>query len=138
LEWFFPKVFETLNHAPQVYRAADIWLEAGDWFVWQLVDGPFPHCNPQHLTRSTCQAGYKACWNKQTGYPSRDFFATVHPKLADVVAEKLPGVVLVWDSSCGNHAPRDGARMSRSSRDAQWRNGADNDELRRWPNRDDP
>jgi L-ribulokinase len=91
LEWFFPKVLETLNAAPDVYRATDVWLEAGDWFVWQLVNGPFPHCKPAHLVRSTCQAGYKACWNKQTGYPSRAFLAAVHPDLANVVAEKMPG-----------------------------------------------
>ena len=39
LEWFFPKVLETLEDAPKVYAAAEVWLEAGDWFVWQLVGG---------------------------------------------------------------------------------------------------
>jgi L-ribulokinase len=65
LEWFFPKVFETLNHEPGVYDAADVWLEAGDWFVWQLTNGPYPDCSPDKLVRSTCQAGYKAQWNAQ-------------------------------------------------------------------------
>mgnify|MGYP005839049019 CR=1 FL=1 len=67
LEWFFPKILETLTDAPDVYAAAEVWLEAGDWFVWQLVDGPFPRCDPRWLVRSTCQAGYKALWNRQTG-----------------------------------------------------------------------
>ncbi len=89
LEWFFPKVLETLNHAPDAYAAADVWLEAGDWLVWQLIDGPSR--DPANLVRSTCQAGYKAMWNAQTGYPSRDYFAAVHPGLADIVASKLPG-----------------------------------------------
>src|SRR5258708_1544832 len=35
LEWFFPKVLETLIAEPTVYAAADVWLEAGDWLVWQ-------------------------------------------------------------------------------------------------------
>jgi L-ribulokinase len=91
LEWFFPKILETLNYAPEVYDAAEVWLEAGDWFVWQLVNGPFPECDARQLIRSTCQAGYKACWNKQTGFPSSDFFRAVHPNLATVVAEKMPG-----------------------------------------------
>ena len=39
LEWFFPKILETLEKAPAVYEAAEVWLEAGDWFVWQLVGG---------------------------------------------------------------------------------------------------
>lgn len=91
LEWFFPKVLETLNLAPQAYEAADVWIEAGDWFVWQLISGPFPHCNAPDIVRSTCQAGYKATWNAETGYPTPDFFAAVHPKLADVVTARMPG-----------------------------------------------
>jgi L-ribulokinase len=91
LEWFWPKVLETLNHSPDAYDAAEVWIEAGDWLVWQLTSGPFPRCKPGELVRSTCQAGYKAMWNKREGYPSREFFAAVHPRLADVVAEKMPG-----------------------------------------------
>ncbi|HEY0008076.1 MAG TPA: ribulokinase [Tepidisphaeraceae bacterium] len=91
LEWFFPKILETLNQAPQVYDATDVWLEAGDWFVWQLTSGPFPKCDASKLARSTCQAGYKACWNAETGYPSREFFAAVHPAMADVATKKMPG-----------------------------------------------
>ncbi|HEV2293409.1 MAG TPA: ribulokinase [Tepidisphaeraceae bacterium] len=93
LEWFFPKVLETLNHEPGVYDTADVWLEAGDWFVWQLTSGPFPDCSTEMLVRSTCQAGYKAQWTAKSGYPSRDFFAALHPKMADVVAEKMPGTL---------------------------------------------
>jgi len=94
IEWFFPKVLETLNHAPKVYDAAQVWIEGGDWLVWQLVSGPFPRCSPQILPRSTCQAGYKAMWNRHTGYPSAEYFAAVHPRLATVVTEKMPGTLL--------------------------------------------
>src|SRR5213075_1400871 len=90
IEWFFPKVLETLNGAPEVYEAAEVWIEAGDWLVWQLVSGPFPECSAERLVRSTCQAGYKAMWNRQSGYPSLEYFAAVHPKMADVVSEKMP------------------------------------------------
>ncbi len=45
LEWFFPKVLETLAAEPAAYAAADVWLEAGDWLVWQLTSGPFPLCS---------------------------------------------------------------------------------------------
>ncbi len=89
LEWFFPKVLETLENAPQVYAAADIWLEAGDWFVWKLVGGP-----AATLPRSTCQAGYKALWSGEAGYPSPAFFKAVHPELANVVRDKMPGQLL--------------------------------------------
>ncbi len=91
LEWFFPKVLETLRRAPEVYAAADVWIEAGDWFVWQLTTGLFPASGLGGMVRSTCQAGYKAMWNKQTGYPSREFFGALHPAMSDVVAKKLYG-----------------------------------------------
>jgi L-ribulokinase len=101
LEWFFPKVLETLEHAPAAYESADVWLEAGDWFVWQLTSGPFPRCEVAELVRSTCQAGYKAMWNRRAGYPSRDYFAAVDPRLADVVTAKLPGVLMAPGQRAG-------------------------------------
>ena len=94
LEWFFPKVLETLTHEPRTYAAAEVWLEAGDWLVWQLIDGPYPFCDSSRLIRSTCQAGYKAMWNAATGYPSGEFFAAVHPAMADVVTARMPGRLL--------------------------------------------
>src|SRR5208282_762 len=91
LEWFFPKVLETLRHEPAVYDATEVWLEAGDWLVWQLTSGPFPRCTSSRLVRSTCQAGYKALWNRQSGSPPRAYFQAVEPRLADVVDSKMPG-----------------------------------------------
>ena len=101
LEWFFPKVLETLTHEPDAYAAAEVWLEAGDWLVWQLVDGLFPNCNAERLVRSTCQAGYKAMWNAKTGYPSADYFAAVHPAMADVVTKKMPGKLMAPGQRAG-------------------------------------
>src|SRR5687768_12733032 len=106
LEWFFPKVLETINHEPGVYDTADVWLEAGDWLVWQLTTGPFPDCSTSKLIRSTCQAGYKAMWNRTTGFPSSDYFHAVHPKLANVVEEKLPGVLRSPGREAGGLTPR--------------------------------
>lgn len=96
LEWFFPKMLETLERAPRAFQAADIWLEAGDWFVWQLVGGP-----AESLPRSTCQAGYKGMWNATEGYPDEAFLRAVHPKFARVVAEKMPGRLLAPGVSAG-------------------------------------
>ncbi len=88
LEWFFPKMLETIECAPEVAMATEVWLEAGDWFVWQLVGGP-----AETLTRSTCQAGYKAMWSVTDGYPSTDFLNAVHPELARAAARCLPGIM---------------------------------------------
>ena len=89
LEWFFPKVLETLDKAPTIYAAAEVWLEAGDWFVWKLVG-----CEVQQLPRSTCQAGYKAMWSRAAGFPSSEFFKALHPKMEHVVRDKMPGRLL--------------------------------------------
>ncbi|MDX1928372.1 MAG: ribulokinase [Pirellulaceae bacterium] len=89
LEWFFPKMLETLECAPKVYQATQVWLEAGDWFVWQLVGGP-----ASSLPRSTCQAGYKGMWNATDGYPSEAYLKAVNPKFASVVKDKMPGQLI--------------------------------------------
>lgn len=49
-EWMYPKIYETLRHAPEVYDAADRFMEAGDWIIWQMTG---------EETRSACCAGYK-------------------------------------------------------------------------------
>ena len=81
-EWLFPKILETLETASDVATAAEVWLEAGDWFVWQLIG---------NLVRSTCQAGYKGLWSTEDGFPSHDYLDAVHPDLPDLVAQKLSG-----------------------------------------------
>ncbi|MEO8353042.1 MAG: FGGY family carbohydrate kinase, partial [Chthoniobacteraceae bacterium] len=96
LEWFFPKMLETLELAPRAYEAAEVWLEAGDWFVWQLIGGP-----ADTLPRSTCQAGYKGMWSATDGYPSEDFLRAVNPKFASVVKDKMPGCLLAPGIAAG-------------------------------------
>ncbi len=106
LEWFFPKVLETLEQAEAVYDATDVWLEAGDWFVWQLVGG-----DASELPRSTCQAGYKGMWSANDGYPSSEYLAAVNPKLANVVSEKMPGRLCPPGSCVGGLVPTLADRM---------------------------
>ncbi len=79
-EWLFPKIWETLNKAPEVYQAAHRFLEGADWIVLQLTG---------QERRNSCTAGYKAIWEKGTGYPSDDFFAALDLRLRHVVDEKL-------------------------------------------------
>jgi L-ribulokinase len=106
LEWFFPKVLETLENAPSVYAAAEVWLEAGDWIVWQLVGG-----GANELPRSTCQAGYKAMWSKEAGYPSTEYLKAVHPRLAQIVREKMPGHMLAPGEAAGELSPAQAKRL---------------------------
>jgi L-ribulokinase len=80
-EWFFPKALQTLEEEPEVYRAADVFIEAGEWIVWRLTD---------QKIRSTCHGGYKQCWHKQEGYPSKAFWQGVHPKFGGIL-DKMSG-----------------------------------------------
>ena len=79
-EWFFPKVWQILDEAPEVYAAADRMLEAADWVVWQLTGVE---------TRNSCTAGYKAMWSKTEGFPPPAFFKALDPRLENVVDEKM-------------------------------------------------
>lgn len=79
-EWFFPKVMQILNEAPEVYAAADRFIEAADWVVWQLTGVE---------TRNSCTAGYKAMWSKNDGFPPHAFFKALDPRLEHVVDEKM-------------------------------------------------
>lgn len=83
-EWMAPKALQVLEEAPEIYAAADLFVEAGDWLVWQLTG---------NLRRNSCAAGYKALWNKRAGYPSPDFFAALDPRMRDFAQEKLAGDV---------------------------------------------
>ncbi len=79
-EWFFPKVLQILNEAPEVYAAADRLLEAADWVVWQLTGVE---------SRNSCTAGYKAIWSKREGFPDKSYFKALNPGLENVVDEKM-------------------------------------------------
>ncbi|NLN42300.1 MAG: ribulokinase [Clostridiales bacterium] len=79
-EWLFPKIWQTLNEAPELYQRAAKFIEATDWVVMQLTG---------QEKRSSCAAGYKAIWSKQKGYPSNEFFKALDPRLENVVGDKL-------------------------------------------------
>ncbi len=79
-EWVVPKAMQILDEDEAIYQAMDRFIEAGDWVVQMLVG---------QEKRSLCQAGYKAVWSKKDGYPSKDFFGELNPKMREFVDEKL-------------------------------------------------
>jgi len=89
-EWLFPKILQIKSEAPEIYDQADYFIEAVDWLVWQL-------CGRQ--TRNSCCAGYKALWNKKTGYPSNDYFKAVG--LDNIVSDKLDCPITSIGSKAG-------------------------------------
>ena len=79
-EWAIPKLWQILDEAPEIYAQTDRFIEATDWVVWQLTGKE---------TRNSCCAGYKAMWNKATGFPSDDFFKALDPRMEHVIDEKF-------------------------------------------------
>ena len=63
-EWLFPKALQIFRESPDCFKAAQRFIEGGDWLVWQLTGREM---------RSACQAGYKGLWDDKEGYPSSSF-----------------------------------------------------------------
>jgi len=92
-EWLFPKIWQILNEAPEIYEEMDRFIEAADWIIWQITGKE---------TRNSCTAGYKAIWHKQKGYPDPSFFKVLDPRLEHVVEEKLSREILPIGSRAGD------------------------------------
>jgi len=91
-EWLMPKIWQILNEAPEVYAAADYFMEATDWVIWQLTG---------NNVRNSCTAGYKALWHKETGYPSPEFFKALDPRMEHIVREKFNSPIVSIGSKAG-------------------------------------
>lgn len=92
-EWMIPKIWQILNEAPEIYEAADRFMEAADWLILKLTG---------QEKRNSCTAGYKAIWHKQEGYPSSDFFKALDPRLENLVDDKLKRDIYPIGHKAGN------------------------------------
>jgi len=101
-EWFFSKALQILDEAPDVYEAADRLIEAGDWIVLQLTGVE---------TRNACTAGYKAMWEKATGFPPNEFFAALDPRFEHVVDEKMSRNISPIGAKAGELTPEMAVKM---------------------------
>ncbi len=91
-EWEVAKVWQVLNEAPEIYEAMDRWIEGADWVTWQLTGVE---------KRQICTAGYKGIWHKKDGYPSKEFFKALDPRLENYVKEKLSSEVYPLGTKAG-------------------------------------
>jgi L-ribulokinase len=101
-EWLIPKILQVLNEAPQVYDAAARFMEAADWVILQMTGAE---------RRNACTAGYKAIWDRDTGYPSSDYFAALNPQLRYVVQEKLSRDIYPQGRRAGSLTPAMAAQL---------------------------
>jgi len=91
-EWMIAKAWQILNEAPEIYDQADQFLEATDWVISQMTG---------RIVRNSCTAGYKAIWHKQEGYPSKEFFKALDPRLENLTETKLRGEVIPLGTNVG-------------------------------------
>jgi L-ribulokinase len=91
-EWMIAKVWQILNEAPEIYEQTDQFMEATDWVISRMT-GKFP--------RNSCTAGYKAIWHKEKGYPSKEFFKSLDPRLENLTETKLRGEISPLGSKAG-------------------------------------
>jgi len=101
-EWMIAKVWQILNEAPEIYHAADQFLEAADWVVSRMTGV---------ITRSSCTAGYKSIWHKQDGYPSDSFFKALDPRMEFLTKTKLGGGIVPLGTKAGELTPDMAQRM---------------------------
>ncbi|WP_236652192.1 ribulokinase [Streptacidiphilus neutrinimicus] len=77
-EWEYAKALQLLEEDPELYRAADRWIEAADWIVWELTGAE---------SRNLCTAGYKGIHQPDllsgSGRPGPEFLRALNPEFAD-------------------------------------------------------
>ncbi|QPA32377.1 ribulokinase [Thermaerobacillus caldiproteolyticus] len=91
-EWMIAKIWQILNEAPEIYDLTDLFLEATDWVVFKMTG---------NIVRNSCTAGYKSIWHKQEGYPSKDFFRSLDPRLENLTETKLRGDIVPLGTKAG-------------------------------------
>ena len=97
-----PKLWQIAEEAPEVYAAADRFLEVGDWLVLQMTGS---------LAKSESMAGYKALWSREDGYPSEAFLGALHPSLRTAASDRLRGELFPLGSCAGYLLPEMAGKM---------------------------
>ncbi len=96
-EWFWSKILHCLRTAPEVFAAANTWMELADYVPAALTGTEAP----DKLTVGICAAGHKAMFNEAWGgYPDTELLSQLDPKLAALRGRLCPRVRAV-DSAVG-------------------------------------
>ena len=106
-EWLHPKALEIFKHDKEVFNETELYIDAGDWFVNQLIHNDTSNNN--NVTRSACQAGFKGCYlsgnnknnidinnnnnNKKNGYfPSSSLWNKAYDTFGTLLSEKYENI----------------------------------------------
>lgn len=100
-EWFWAKILHCLRTAPEVFSAAESWVEACD-FIPAVLCGI---TDPARIRRSICAAGHKAMYGEEwNGLPSREFLSRLAPELGDL-RHRLYEKAYTADQTAGKLCP---------------------------------
>jgi L-ribulokinase len=92
-EWLLAKAAQLAEEAPGIWSAAERFIEAGDWLVWQLTG---------QENRSLGFAAYKAQYQPEIGYP-RDVVPNLLEKLSEpkAVGAAAGSLTAAWRERTG-------------------------------------
>lgn len=80
-EWWWAKIWRCLDVAPDVFAAAESWVELADWIPSVLAGAT----EPRAIRRGVCAAGHKALYAEDWGgLPDAAFLAMLDPRLAEL------------------------------------------------------
>ncbi len=107
-EWFWSKILHCLRTSPEVFAAANSWIELADYVPAALTGTEVPG----KRTVGICAAGHKAMYNTVWGgYPDKEFLSQLNPKLGELrerlcprvrtVAEAVGGLTKEWSRRTG-------------------------------------
>ena len=83
-EWEYAKALQLLEEDPELYAAADRWIEAADWIVWELTGAE---------NRNLCTAGYKGIHQpdllpaEDGARPGADYLGRLNPGFTGFTAK---------------------------------------------------
>ena len=101
-EWLFPKILETAQEAPEVYKQTYRFYDAVDWMSLVLTGKE---------THNPCTAGLKGFWTREHGFPGNEYFRAVDPVLDGIIGTKVCSVVNRVDEIAGT-VSKEGAALT--------------------------
>ena len=97
-EWYWSKILHCKNTEPEVFEAADSWVEICDWIPAVLIG----ELTPKKIKRSVCAAGHKAMFNQAwQGLPDENFLDNISPGLG-ALRSRLYAEAYTSDTPAGN------------------------------------
>jgi len=100
-EWYWAKILRCARVAPEVFEAAQSWVEIADW-IPAVLSGTTAL---NKLRRGACAAGHKCMYNTRWGgFPDEAFLSSLHPGLARI-RQTLPAACATVADAAGGLSP---------------------------------